>query len=335
MVLAGCSQAVQGNATKASQCVDIPDGQYFQVVDGKFILASDGATEVGEQPPETARRIATTLDRMGYPWMSIDWDGRIATVRGIASDEVTKSDAFIAAKAAFETDPVAGPKVSRVVNEISVRAGAGAVMSKLTNGFKGMGFPWMGLDIKGQVGTLTGTAPDAASKEAAYIAGKAAIEADADASQIVRVVVDGIAIEGGDAGVGSALSALGLNPTVTECQNAFIQTMDGRNVEFEVNEALISTISARLLDAATGVALLCKAHEIEIGGHTDSRGQDTYNLDLSQRRASAVQAYLTNLGVPADGLSARGYGETRPIDPAENDAAWTKNRRTEFTVRAR
>lgn len=71
---------------------------------------------------------------------------------------------------------------------------------------------------------------------------------------------------------------------------------------------------------------------VEIAGHTDNRGSDSYNLDLSQRRADAVRAYLIRQGVPEERLVATGYGETRPIDPTDSDAAFEANRRVDFDL---
>ena len=55
-------------------------------------------------------------------------------------------------------------------------------------------------------------------------------------------------------------------------------------------------------------------------------------LDLSDRRAHAVQKYLEDKGVDPKRLSAQGYGETQPIDRAHNEAAWAKNRRVAFLI---
>ena len=72
---------------------------------------------------------------------------------------------------------------------------------------------------------------------------------------------------------------------------------------------------------------------VEIQGHSDSRGSDKYNLKLSDRRANAVRKFLVERGGIGDGrLASKGYGETMPIDPAENVQAWDKNRRVEFII---
>lgn len=72
---------------------------------------------------------------------------------------------------------------------------------------------------------------------------------------------------------------------------------------------------------------------IEVQGHTDSRGSDTYNMKLSRRRAASVRRFLVDRGRVEDHrLTSRGYGESQPLDPAENIQAWAKNRRVEFII---
>jgi OOP family OmpA-OmpF porin len=68
---------------------------------------------------------------------------------------------------------------------------------------------------------------------------------------------------------------------------------------------------------------------VEIGGHTDDAGDAADNLDLSQRRAEAVRAYLVAQGVPAERLVARGYGEGRPIADNATPEGRARNRRIE------
>ncbi len=72
---------------------------------------------------------------------------------------------------------------------------------------------------------------------------------------------------------------------------------------------------------------------IEIGGHCDERGTEEYNMALGERRAAAVRKYLTNLGVSSSKLSTRSYGEESPAQSGSNEAAWSKNRRAEFSPR--
>lgn len=69
-----------------------------------------------------------------------------------------------------------------------------------------------------------------------------------------------------------------------------------------------------------------------IAGHCDERGTTEYNLDLGARRARSVLQHLARLGVDASRMETISYGEERPIDPGNNETAWAKNRRAEFSV---
>ena len=71
---------------------------------------------------------------------------------------------------------------------------------------------------------------------------------------------------------------------------------------------------------------------MRIAGHCDERGSDEYNLALGLRRAAAAQQYLVALGIPAGRIAIVSYGEERPLDPGHDEAAWARNRRSEFTV---
>jgi outer membrane protein OmpA-like peptidoglycan-associated protein len=71
---------------------------------------------------------------------------------------------------------------------------------------------------------------------------------------------------------------------------------------------------------------------ITIAGHADSRGSDSYNMDLSQKRSLSVSNYLASHGVDAARLNAIGYGETRPIGDNATAAGQSMNRRVEITI---
>lgn len=72
--------------------------------------------------------------------------------------------------------------------------------------------------------------------------------------------------------------------------------------------------------------------KVTVEGHCDDRGTDAYNMALGERRAEAAKAYLVNMGVAANRLNTISYGEERPVDPAQNEAAWAKNRRAHFVI---
>lgn len=71
---------------------------------------------------------------------------------------------------------------------------------------------------------------------------------------------------------------------------------------------------------------------VAIEGHADSTGSDSYNLDLSQRRAESVRAFLVQSGVGFEQLSIRGLGEEYPVASNANEAGRQQNRRVEVTV---
>ena len=71
---------------------------------------------------------------------------------------------------------------------------------------------------------------------------------------------------------------------------------------------------------------------VEVQGHTDSVGAAAYNLNLSQRRADAVKAYLIGKGVSASVLAAKGYGMTQPIASNSTAEGRAQNRRVAFEV---
>ncbi|MHB1052786.1 MAG: OmpA family protein [Thiobacillus sp.] len=70
--------------------------------------------------------------------------------------------------------------------------------------------------------------------------------------------------------------------------------------------------------------------DVEVSGHTDSRGSDKYNMGLSLRRADAVRDYLITKGISADRLTAKGYGESQPLESNDTDEGRFKNRRVEL-----
>ncbi|MBK9016386.1 MAG: OmpA family protein [Saprospiraceae bacterium] len=88
------------------------------------------------------------------------------------------------------------------------------------------------------------------------------------------------------------------------------------------------------LDKLTTVLKEYAETDIEIQGHTDNKGTDTYNQDLSMRRAVEVRKYLRSRGIAADRISTAGYGESAPSYSNSNEDGRSKNRRVEFLITA-
>lgn len=109
------------------------------------------------------------------------------------------------------------------------------------------------------------------------------------------------------------------------------------NIYYDLDKATIRSDAKIELDELVFTLQEHPSIHIELSSHTDSRGDDAYNMALSQRRAEAVVSYLTEQGVDSTRLSAKGYGETKLKNECGNGVecpewAHQYNRRTEFKV---
>jgi outer membrane protein OmpA-like peptidoglycan-associated protein len=127
-----------------------------------------------------------------------------------------------------------------------------------------------------------------------------------------------------------ATATLGDKPEKDACQSAYNTLLDGRVINFNSGSAMISDDSKPLLDGLSNVAIKCVGYVVEVGGHTDTKGDAGANQALSERRAQAVADYIIGKGVNATELKIKGYGETMPLDTSESEQADAKNRRIEF-----
>ena len=103
-------------------------------------------------------------------------------------------------------------------------------------------------------------------------------------------------------------------------------------IYFDTAKASIKDKSKPKLDDAIEVLKKFEGVRLEISGHTDDRGSDDSNLDLSQRRADSVKQYFVEHGIGADRITTRGAGETEPIESNKTSKGRAKNRRIEFKV---
>jgi OOP family OmpA-OmpF porin len=114
------------------------------------------------------------------------------------------------------------------------------------------------------------------------------------------------------------------------CEVEAVIELEG--VHFDFDKATLKPEAKVVLNEA---AALLNKHEkvvVEIAGHTDSTGPEDYNQGLSERRAEAVEDYLTANGVNASRLSSRGYGESRPVASNDTKEGRAENRRVEMIV---
>ena len=101
-------------------------------------------------------------------------------------------------------------------------------------------------------------------------------------------------------------------------------------INFDVNKSTIRPESMGTLNMITQLMKENPELKFEVGGHTDSDGDDAYNLTLSQQRADAIKNQLINLGVDGSRLTTKGYGETKPISDNNTLEGKANNRRVEF-----
>lgn len=101
-------------------------------------------------------------------------------------------------------------------------------------------------------------------------------------------------------------------------------------INFDYNKASIKAESMGTLNMIVQIMKDNPEIKFEVGGHTDSDGDDAYNLKLSQQRADAVKVQLVKMGVDAGRLSSKGYGETKPVADNKTPEGKANNRRVEF-----
>lgn len=103
-------------------------------------------------------------------------------------------------------------------------------------------------------------------------------------------------------------------------------------VLFEYNKAELKSGAMRSLEPLITFLREHPDRTLLIEGHTDSTGSDSYNLDLSRRRAEVVRDFLASNGISADRIVARGYGESYPVTTNTTEAGRQQNRRVEVVI---
>jgi peptidoglycan-associated lipoprotein len=103
-------------------------------------------------------------------------------------------------------------------------------------------------------------------------------------------------------------------------------------IHFEYNRADLRPTEQAKLDRKLRLLQAHPRLEMQIAGNCDARGSVEYNLALGERRAAAAKRYLVAHGIAAERISVVSYGEERPVDPGQGEAAWARNRRDDFAA---
>lgn len=111
-------------------------------------------------------------------------------------------------------------------------------------------------------------------------------------------------------------------------------TMKENMVNFGFDSSNLTGIAQTNLDKLAQILKNNPDTNINIYGYTDSKGADSYNLSLSDRRAAAVKSYLSSKGISNSRMNTMGMGEADPIASNSTDEGRAQNRRVEFAITA-
>ena len=107
---------------------------------------------------------------------------------------------------------------------------------------------------------------------------------------------------------------------------------ENEDIQFEFDSIRLSSEAQEILRKKAQWLKANPAARVTIEGHCDNRGTNEYNLALGDRRAHSAQVFLIDLGIAESRVQTISFGEERPIDTADNEAAWAQNRRAHFVI---
>jgi OmpA-OmpF porin, OOP family len=269
------------------------------------------------------------------PTLVLNNDGGKIFYTGTVSDEVSKTSIIDAIKAAF--GDVASGEIG--VDKAAKGANWLAVLAQLLPELKSISGSKLSFD--GDDITLDGTLPQSdidglLAKLKSVFGDKFNIKSIAQAltaaapepAAAPATPMDDVAKNAAAAAKMDELKATG-NISGTD----LVQALNLAVINFASGSAKISPSSMDILKkAAETLKAAADGTKVEIGGHTDNAGNPQSNMKLSEARANSVMATLVKLGVNAAILTARGYGDTKPLQPNDTPEGKAKNRRMEFSV---
>jgi outer membrane protein OmpA-like peptidoglycan-associated protein len=126
--------------------------------------------------------------------------------------------------------------------------------------------------------------------------------------------------------------ALGQIAETRRTAMGLVMTLDSKSIRFDFDKANIKPEYRDVLNRIAGILLTLKGYTIAVYGYTDDIGTQTYNLQLSQRRAEAVRDFLVQTGISPTILSTKGFGKSDPRVPGDSEQARAANRRVEIGI---
>lgn len=142
---------------------------------------------------------------------------------------------------------------------------------------------------------------------------------------------DGVSVIG-DEGFNTGIPQSG-NRDINDPRRARNTTQfESETVHFDFDRYIVKSEEMGKIQTVASFIRANPSHDILVEGHCDVRGTEGYNLALGDRRALAVREALIAAGAPADNIHTVSYGESRPADPGNSNAAHARNRRGVFVL---
>jgi outer membrane protein OmpA-like peptidoglycan-associated protein len=126
--------------------------------------------------------------------------------------------------------------------------------------------------------------------------------------------------------------ALGQIAQTRRTAMGLVMTLDSRSVRFDFDKSDIKPEYRDTLNRIAGILMTLKGYTINVYGYTDDVGSQTYNLQLSQRRAEAVRDFLVHAGISPTIVNTKGFGKSDPRISGDSEQARAANRRVEIGI---
>ena len=288
------------DADKARAAVEDVDG--VRVAEGKSGTASGTPTD---SAPPTKEPNSSQPPAGAF---GVTRKGNQIEVTGTVPDAAAKPTVLDAAKAKAGS--------ATVVDKLTIDAAAGAPDPAAVSGLVAAAAANKGdtsISFDGKTVTISGQAPDATIKA---VVGRAAAAAVPGAT-----VANNLAVAAGTRA-----------PACAGFQTKISQLLARNKITFQIGGPVMTPASRQTVAQVAALLKGCGTARVEVGGHTDNSGNPATSMPLSQQRADAVKAELVRLGVAANRVNAKGYGEARPIASNATAAGRIANRRVEIKV---